>query len=106
MTPRDPKDITNHVLLGHMQSMKEKLGNRIGKVETGVNSLGKKVGNLEKRIDNLSTEMKQGFQEAKQHREALQEDLEATILKLDHVHKNHERRIVRLEEHTGLVGAA
>lgn len=54
-------EITNKVLLEHIQGMNAEL---IEKIDT-----------LEKKVDR-------GFEEAKQHRQALQEDLDASIAML------------------------
>ncbi|MCF7844686.1 MAG: hypothetical protein K9M03_02550 [Kiritimatiellales bacterium] len=58
-------EITNKVLLEHIQGMKYELQQQIE--------------GLEKKIEKVEQQMKGGFDEAKQHRQALQEDLEATI---------------------------
>ncbi len=61
-------EITNKVLLSHMQGMKSELIERIAKLEV-------KVDNLEKKVDD-------GFEDARRHREALQKDLDASIIML------------------------
>jgi hypothetical protein len=60
--------ITTKILLEHIQ------------VNTAaVGKLSSKVDSLSERVDGLEKTMKKGFEEAKQHRDNLQEDLEATI---------------------------
>ncbi len=65
-------DITNKMLLEHMQGMKNDLQQQI----TGIDN---KVVGLQGQLTNLTIEVRQGFSDAKKHREALQEDLEATM---------------------------
>lgn len=57
--------ITNGVLLEHIQAMKNDLIQRIDLVDTTV--------------ERLTQRVEQGFEEARLHRQALQEDLDATI---------------------------
>lgn len=67
-------DITNKMLLEHMQVMKNDLQTQITDVKTSVRGLGEEVH--------------RGFTEAKEHRQALQADLEATMqLQLKHQEK-------------------
>ncbi|MBU1910835.1 hypothetical protein KKG16_00305 [Patescibacteria group bacterium] len=65
-------EITNKVLLEHMQSMKHELQQQI----TG---FGMRMERVEVNLKQLSQHVEDGFEEARQHRQALQEDLEATI---------------------------
>jgi len=51
-------DITNKVLLEHIQGIK--------------NDLQQQITNLSQKIDHLSQKMDKGFEEARQHRQALQ----------------------------------
>jgi septation ring formation regulator EzrA len=110
MTPRDPSDFTNRVLLEHMQAMKEEFLLRLSAMGSGLgnrlDTLDKRMEKMETKMEKMETKMEQGFQEAREHREALQEDLEATILQVDRVQKDHGRRITRLERHTGLLSVA
>ena len=71
-------DITNIVLLQHMQAMKS--------------SLELQIAAVDKKVDNNTSEMRKGFEEARQHRQALQEDLEATM----HMLSKHETKLARL----------
>ncbi len=57
--------ITNRMLLEHQQAMKSELSERIN--------------HLEQKVDRLEQKVDRGFEEARQHRQALQEDLDATI---------------------------
>lgn len=70
--------ITNGILLQHMQGMKAELKQDIQNVST--------------RIDQLEQKVDKGFKDARQHREALQEDLNATILMVG----KHQRKLARL----------
>ncbi|MBU0767137.1 hypothetical protein KKF55_05175 [Patescibacteria group bacterium] len=65
-------EITNKVLLEHMQGMKYELQQQIMGLEN-------RMGGVEQRMGGLEQRMEDGFEEARQHRQALQEDLEATI---------------------------
>ena len=71
-------EITNKVLLEHMQGMKHELLQKIGLVEEG--------------LKRLRQDTNQGFEEAKQHRQALQEDLEETM----RVQSGHTKRLATL----------
>jgi cell division protein FtsL len=71
--------ITNAVILQHIQGMKYDLQQQI-------NSLDQKISGVSVEVSSLKHEMRQGFEsarlqfeEARQHRQALQEDLDATI---------------------------
>ncbi len=68
-------DITNIVLLQHIMAMKTGLESQIAALDV-----------------KLTTEMRNGFEEAREHRQALQEDLEATMKMLG----KHERKLSRL----------
>ncbi len=69
-------DITNIVLLQHIQAMKSGLE---GKMDTMQQALLLRITALEMALANLTTQTHQGFEEARQHRQALQEDLEETM---------------------------
>ncbi len=75
-------DITNIVLLKHIQAMKS--------------SLEVQIATIDQKIDRntamLTSEMRKGFEEAREHRQALQEDLEATM----HMLSKHEKKLARL----------
>lgn len=62
-------DITNKVLLEHMQGIKNDLPQQMKNMKQ----------DTQKQISNLIERMDRGFKEAKEHREALQEDLTATM---------------------------
>lgn len=61
--------ITNRMLLDHMQAMKHEL----------IERFNGRFNGLEVRVDRLEQKVERGFEEARQHRQALQEDLDATI---------------------------
>ena len=65
-------DITNKMLLEHMQAMKNDLQQQIGEIKI-------QLADLKENVTDLTIEMRQGFEDARQHRQALQEDLEATM---------------------------
>lgn len=72
-------DITNRMLLGHMQAMKNELLQKIMAVEGGWENMGEGLQQLKIVIQRLEQKVDRGFEEATQHRQALQEDLEATM---------------------------
>ncbi len=78
-------DITNIVLLQHIHAMKTGLEQQISNVD-------RRIASLEQKVDTNTIEMRKGFQEAGEHRQALQEDLEETIRVLS----KHEKRLARL----------
>lgn len=82
-------DITNIVLLRHIQAMKSSLEEQIAAVDQKAD---RNTATLTGKIATLTGEMQKGFEEARQHREALQEDLEATICML----AKHEAKLARL----------
>lgn len=63
------EEISNGMLLEHMQAMKT--------------DLQRQIAGLDKKIDTkitvLEKYVRKGFEEARQHRQALQEDLDASI---------------------------
>ena len=65
-------EITNRVLLEHMQGMKNDLQQQIS-------SLDVKVTGLEQKLTQLAHKVDEGFEDARRHRQALQEDLEETM---------------------------
>lgn len=80
MAPR----ITNGILLEHIQGMRNDL-------QSQINALALQITRLERKVD-------QGFAEAREHREALQEDLDATI----RLQYKHGRKLERLARRTAL----
>ncbi len=56
--------------------MKSDLQQQIANVNI---DLQQQITNLDSKIISLTAEMRQGFSEAREHRQALQEDLEATM---------------------------
>jgi hypothetical protein len=85
--------VTNIVILQHMHLMKSSLEQQILGVKS---SLEEKIAVLDQKIEgkttSLTAEMRRGFQEAREHRQALQEDLEATMRMLS----RHDRKLARL----------
>ncbi len=75
-------DITNKVLLDHMQGMKYELQQQLSNIETRVGGLAGRIGSLETKVISLDQKIEIGFEEARQHRNALQEDLNASIAML------------------------
>jgi len=61
----DDGTITNRMLLEHQQAMRS--------------DLTKRIDHMEMKMDRKFVDVDRQFAEARQHREALQEDLEATI---------------------------
>lgn len=51
-----------------------------------------RIENLETRVETMNIKMNDGFKEARQHREALQEDLDASIRMLG----KHDKKLARL----------
>lgn len=82
MAPGYPAFVSAHVsttvLLQHMLGMKSDL-------QAQIDRIGKKM-------DEGFAEMRQGFKEAREHREALQEDLYATM----RVQHKHSKKLARL----------
>lgn len=65
----DDGAITNQMLLEHMQA--SILSSKVEVLQ--------RIDKLEGRVDRLQERVEKGFEEARQHRQALQEDLDATI---------------------------
>ncbi len=77
--------ITNRMLLEHQQAMKSEFSLRIGRLE-------RKVDQGFASVDRRFFEVDRRFEEAGQHRQALQEDLEATI----QMQSTHQKKIAVL----------
>ncbi|MEK7218707.1 MAG: hypothetical protein AAB728_04550 [Patescibacteria group bacterium] len=69
-------EITNTILLEHMQGMKNDLQEQIGGLRQRIDGV---ENGLQGQFTNLAQEMRQGFEDARLHRQALQDDLEATM---------------------------
>jgi len=69
-------EITNSMLLEHIQAMKYELQHQIADVNTG---LQKQITVLQKDVHQIKEDMTQGFDDAKKDRQALHEDLEETM---------------------------
>lgn len=69
-------EVTNKVLLEHMQGMKYELKQEIKDMKK---ELQQEIRDVKKDVVHLEQKMDRGFEEAKEHREALQEDLVATM---------------------------
>lgn len=74
--------ITGKILLDHIQSSKLELKQDIRNLSTQFDS-------LEKRLDSLEVKVEDGFRDAREHREMLQIDLDATI----RMQSRHEREL-------------
>ncbi len=72
----DDGAITNRILLDHIMVNT----GAIDRLSRRVDGLSGSVDGLSQRVDRLEEKMDRKFEEAKQHRDNLQEDLEATIL--------------------------
>ena len=79
------EEITNIVLLEHMQGMKNDLQQQIADLDA-------KIGGLDGKVSRLDKKMTEGFEDARLHRQALQEDLEATMRMLS----KHDAKLARL----------
>lgn len=82
-------EITPIVLLQHMQKMQADLQQQIA---NGIGGLQTQITGLKTEVTNLTQEMRTGFEEARQHRQALQEDLEATM----EMASKHQAKLARL----------
>lgn len=78
--------ISNGVLLQHMQGMKNDLQAQIsglGRQISGINGkmerLDGRMDGLDQKLSHLESKMDRGFEDARLHRQALQEDLEETM---------------------------
>lgn len=91
---KDPtiKDVVNEIqkhasiARSERKAIEKRLSGRIGGLE-------ERIGNLDERVDSLKKKVDEGFEEARLHRMALQEDLEATIL----VQGAHKKKLQMIE---------
>ncbi len=77
--------ITNGILLEHIQAIH-------GELLTVKQDLQQQIARVDAKVDRLEQKVHQGFEEARQHRQALQEDLDATIRMVG----KHEVKLTRL----------
>lgn len=84
--------ITGKVLLQHMQGMKGDLQTQIERLEKKVDKTIERMDQGFERMDRGFEVMREGFEDARLHREALQEDLYATM----RVQAKHGRKLARL----------
>ena len=84
--------ITNTMLLEHMQAMKYDLQEQIKGLGRHVGGIDQKLERLAQRVTRLAEDMRQGFEEAREHRQALQEDLDATM----RLQFKHSKKLARL----------
>ncbi len=84
--------ITNRLLLQHMQGMKSEILTRFDGLETRVDTLEKKVDDGFENVRRKFESVDRQFEVARQHREALQEDLDASIRMLG----KHDKKLARL----------
>lgn len=79
----DDGAITNRILLEHIQSSKlevlQKLNDSTNELTGRIDKLENRVGRLENRVGSLEVRVERNFEEARLHRQALREDLDATI---------------------------
>jgi vacuolar-type H+-ATPase subunit H len=80
-------EITNTMLLQHMHAMKGELLGRISAID-------KKVTHLQKEVADFKEETKRNFEDARLHRQALQEDLEATM----RMTAKHQKKLTHLRD--------
>ena len=86
------EEITNIVLLKHMQGMKNDLQQQIADLDVKIGGLDTKIGSLDTKVSRLEKRVAEGFEDARLHRQALQEDLEATMRMLS----KHDAKLARL----------
>lgn len=84
-------DITKAMLLEDIQAIKNDLQGQIGNVTTRLTGLEGSITNLAIEMRHGLSRMDQRFEEARLHRQALQEDLDATI----RMQGKHETAIAR-----------
>lgn len=65
--------ITNRMLLEHIQALRNDMNQGFDRVDN-------RFSRLELRVDQLEQKVDRGFEEARQDRQIIREDLEATIL--------------------------
>jgi len=80
------------MLLEHMQGMKYEFLQRIGSVDGRLENMDGRLKNVEEGLKGLRQDTNQGFEEARQHRQALQEDLEETM----RVQNGHTKKLATL----------
>lgn len=85
-------EITNTVLLEHIQAMKNDLQSQIKDLSVKLLGLDGKFTGLDGKVTRLQEAMERGFEEARQHRQALQEDLYATM----RIVSKHDKKLARL----------
>ncbi|MFA6038966.1 MAG: hypothetical protein WCV62_03510 [Candidatus Peribacteraceae bacterium] len=85
--------ITNAMLLEHMQAMRSGLEQKMGSLEQKMGSMEQKIENVKMDLQDFKMEVREGFEDARLHRRALQEDLEATIK----LQAKHDSAISRLK---------
>ncbi len=78
--------ITKKELLEHMHAMRNDLQGQIS-------SLGQRMVGMNGRLYNFEQIMDRGFTEAREHRQAIQEDLDATIRMV----AKHDKKLTRMK---------
>lgn len=78
--------VTKKDLLGHLQAMKNDLQNQLY-------SLDRKYNGLDGKLASFEAKMERGFIEAREHRQAIQEDLDATIRMV----AKHDKKLARIK---------
>jgi hypothetical protein len=74
-----PEEITNRVLLEHMQAMKYDLQQQITGIKGEIVGIKSEVIGIKGELRDLRSDMNKGFDEARKHRQELQQDMDATI---------------------------
>ncbi|OGJ59004.1 hypothetical protein A2635_03225 [Candidatus Peribacteria bacterium RIFCSPHIGHO2_01_FULL_51_9] len=88
-------EITNKVLLEHIQGMKYEIQQEMKGMKQDMKDVKKEIQqeirDVKKDVVRLEQKMDKGFEEAREHRQALQEDLVATM-----------EDTVRIRRHVGM----
>ncbi len=77
----DDSAITGKILLQHMQAGFNRMDRQFKKIDERFKQVDERFERLERRVDEGFADANRKFEEARLHREALQEDLDATIRK-------------------------
>ena len=79
-------------LLIHMQGMKNDLQQKINGLQQQITKLDRRISGVDGKISGLEQKMGYGFEQARLHRNALQEDLNVALIKLD----THDKKLARV----------
>ncbi len=86
------KRITSAVILQHLQGLEQRIAKRFDAVEKDVRSLRGEILIFRGEVHTSFEEAHNQFEDARKHREALQEDLDATIRMVG----KHQRKLARV----------